>query len=85
MQSHLLKAREVADYLDIGLSTVWHWTASGRLPRPIRIGRVTRWSRGDIEAFLDAWRRARFPEAQSRPARTEVSLAAGVQPTGCSD
>lgn len=34
--------------LGIGVSTVWEWAKSGRLPQPTRIGRTTRWRLGDI-------------------------------------
>jgi excisionase family DNA binding protein len=57
MEPDLLKAREVAQRLDIGLSTVWRWTASGQLPAPFRI---TRWRRADLDAYIAA-RRRRFP------------------------
>jgi excisionase family DNA binding protein len=53
----LLTAREVAARLDIGLRTVWRWTATGELPAPVRCGRngrVVRWKTADIEQFVQA-------------------------------
>jgi excisionase family DNA binding protein len=53
----LLTAREVAARLDIGLRTVWRWTATGELPAPVRCGptgRVVRWKTKDIEEFVQA-------------------------------
>jgi prophage regulatory protein len=63
MDPELLKAREVARRLGISVRTVWKWTAEGELPPPVRLGRVTRWRRRDIEAFQDA-RQCRVPPCQ---------------------
>ena len=40
--------RTTAIFLGVGISTIWDWTKSGRLPQPTRIGRTTRWRLGDI-------------------------------------
>ncbi len=50
--------------LGLGERTVWKLSAAGQLPKPVRMGRTTRWRRADLEAFLQAgsmsaWRRAR--------------------------
>jgi excisionase family DNA binding protein len=60
MHPELLKAREVARCLGVHVRTVWKWTAEGELPPPIRVGRVTRWRRRDVEAYQDA-RQCRLP------------------------
>jgi excisionase family DNA binding protein len=56
MQTYeLLTAREVAERLNIGIRTVWRWSASGELPAPLRLGkarRVVRWKAVDIESYL---------------------------------
>jgi predicted DNA-binding transcriptional regulator AlpA len=49
----LMRARDVRRALAIGRSTVWRWVAEGRLPPPIRMGRVTAWRRSDIANLLD--------------------------------
>jgi excisionase family DNA binding protein len=52
----MLTAREVAERLDIGLRTIWKWTAEGRFPAPVRwgrTGRVVRWRLKDIERFVE--------------------------------
>ena len=44
---------DVARLLDVTERTVWAWSASGRLPRPVRIGASwTRWAKGSIDSFL---------------------------------
>jgi len=53
----LLRAAEVANYLNIGARTLWRWTSAGRFPRPdLREGRVVRWRRQTVEDWLDAHR-----------------------------
>jgi predicted DNA-binding transcriptional regulator AlpA len=50
----LLDATDVATLLGISLRKLWHMTANGELPPPIRIGkRSTRWKATDIGAFID--------------------------------
>jgi len=50
----VIRAKGVAAFLNIGLSTVWKWHAEGKLPPGIRIGpRCTVWRRSDLEAFLE--------------------------------
>lgn len=46
-----LKDREVADLLDIGRSTVWHYVGKKALPRPVKLGKYTRWRRMDIRQW----------------------------------
>ena len=53
----LLTLREVALLFGgsrpLNPSTVWRWVKSGRLPRPVKLGRGTvRWIRSEVEATL---------------------------------
>lgn len=49
-----MRAKDVAAFLGIGVSTVWKWVQSGRLPKGKRLSaRCTVWMRADIERFLD--------------------------------
>lgn len=59
----LLNIQQVADYLQLNLSTVYQWAQQGRLPA-IKLGGRWRFRRADIEEWLDA------------QARQPVSLAA---------
>lgn len=48
----LMDIRQVATYLQINEATAYSWAQSGRLPG-IKIGRIWRFRREDIEAWLD--------------------------------
>ena len=50
----LLTAADVARLLSVTVRHVRSLDASGRLPRPIRLGRAVRWSRSELLAWIDA-------------------------------
>jgi excisionase family DNA binding protein len=59
-------AAELAKLLNVSLRHVNAMNASGRLPRPIRLGRSVRWPRAELEAWIaagapsrDAWEQKR--------------------------
>ena len=52
--SAVLTANAAAALLGISERHVWSLHASGRLPRPIRLGRSVRWRRGELLEWLDA-------------------------------
>lgn len=49
-----LSAEEVADALGISRAHVFKLHSTGRLPRPVKLGRTVRWSRKDLEDWLAA-------------------------------
>jgi predicted DNA-binding transcriptional regulator AlpA len=49
-----LPAKAVAELLNISERHLWTLHASGRLPRPIRLGRATRWRADELRAWLAA-------------------------------
>lgn len=49
-----LPAGDVASLLGISLRHLRALDASGRLPRPVRLGRAVRWNRAELRAWLDA-------------------------------
>ena len=51
-QRELLSAKDLQEILRISSSSLWRRTNDGTLPRPIKIGGLTRWRRADIEAFI---------------------------------
>lgn len=51
-ENALLTAPQVAEILNIGLSTVWRLAREGKLPDTVKIGGSTRWRRSDIEALF---------------------------------
>lgn len=53
MPDQLLTAKQVADLLQLGLRTVYHYAANGELPAR-KIGGSLRFHRADLAALLDA-------------------------------
>jgi predicted DNA-binding transcriptional regulator AlpA len=53
-----LRPKQAAEYLQIGLSTLWRWTALYRgvgFPQPIKVGpRVTLFDSTGLEQFVQA-------------------------------
>lgn len=49
-----VSAEEVAKLLGISRAHVWRLHSSGRIPRPVRLGRAVRWNRKNLEAWLEA-------------------------------
>lgn len=54
MKDRLIDVRAVGERLGVSTRQIWKLTSSGRLPRPIRLGRSVRWREGDIAAFIAA-------------------------------
>ena len=50
----LLSVDEVAHLLGIGTSTAWRLHSSGALPQALRVGRSRRWSRDELERWVQA-------------------------------
>lgn len=51
-ERRMLNAKQVASELGVSLRTVRSWDNSGRLPRPIRVGRVVRWSAEELARWI---------------------------------
>ncbi len=49
----LLKASEVAQLLRVSIRTVWRLVSAGKLPKPVYVGRLARWSVANLKDFLD--------------------------------
>ena len=49
-----LSAAEVAKLLGISERHLWALNSSGRLPRPVRLGRAVRWNLAELRGWLDA-------------------------------
>ena len=60
----LMDIKQVASYLQINEATAYSWAQKGRLPG-IKIGRIWRFRREDIEAWLD--RNMRGPKPADQP------------------
>lgn len=52
--SILLNVLQVCEYLGgISEGKVWQLCAAGHLPAPVKLGRITRWRRADLDEFAD--------------------------------
>lgn len=49
----LLKAGEVAKMLNISVTSIYRRMADGTIPRPIKLGGLSRWAQSDILRALD--------------------------------
>jgi predicted DNA-binding transcriptional regulator AlpA len=50
---NVLRAKDAAKFLGIGLSTFWRWVADGKIKQGIHLGsRVTVWERTTLEKFI---------------------------------
>jgi len=68
----LLTVEQVADYLQLNKLTIYKYIRDGRLPA-VKIGKVYRVRKPDIEAFLES-KRIRPPAASpAKPARPAVA------------
>ncbi len=51
----LLTAREGAEVLKVSIPTFWRWVANGTLPKPVKMGALSRWPKSElIEIIEDA-------------------------------
>ena len=49
----MMRAKEAAAFLGIGVSTFWKWVKEGRLPKGISLTpRCTVWRQGELESFV---------------------------------
>ena len=48
----LLTAREGSAELQISEPTFWRWVASGILPKPVKLGGMSRWPRSELLAVI---------------------------------
>ena len=73
-QPLVVSAKELAALLGVSLRHVWRLNATGKLPKPVRLGGSVKWRRDEIIAWL----------SQNCPARSEweairETLAGGRQ------
>ena len=62
----LLNVKEVADFLQVNVTTVYAWAQSGRMPA-IKLGRNWRFRRSDLETWLNRNRRDRRSIGEKGP------------------
>lgn len=49
----LLTARESAKYLQVSIPTFWRRVADHTVPKPVKIGNLSRWPRSEILAVIE--------------------------------
>jgi excisionase family DNA binding protein len=49
----LLTAEEVAAMLGVSERTLWRLLSAGKLPKPVRFGRNTRWREAEVKAWIE--------------------------------
>ncbi|WP_246707552.1 helix-turn-helix transcriptional regulator [Ensifer oleiphilus] len=49
----LLTVRESAEVLQISVPTFWRRVADGTVPRPLKIGSLSRWPRSEIMTVIE--------------------------------
>lgn len=52
--SGLVRLPTVAELFGVSAPTVWRWSRTGQLPKPVKIGGVTCWRVGDLRERLNA-------------------------------
>lgn len=50
----LLSVRDLSEILGLGERTLWRHATTGKLPRPVSIGRLQRWRASDIRLWIAA-------------------------------
>lgn len=49
----LLDAREAAAILDVSVPTFWRRVADGTVPKPVKIGALSRWPRSEVLTVIE--------------------------------
>ena len=55
----LLKDREAASLLGCSVPTFWRRVADGTIPKPLKLGALSRWPRSEIEDVIEHAKAAR--------------------------
>ncbi len=55
----LLTAREAAAVLGVSIPTFWRRVADGTVPKPIKLGALSRWPRSEILTVIERAKAAR--------------------------
>jgi|6_EtaG_2_1085325.scaffolds.fasta_scaffold453371_2 excisionase family DNA binding protein len=50
--SEMMNPEQVASLLAIRKDTVYRWNRSGMMPEAIKIGKILRWQRNDVEEWI---------------------------------
>jgi predicted DNA-binding transcriptional regulator AlpA len=59
----MLTAPDCASLLGMSVTTFWRWIANGRAPKPVKLGKLSRWPKSEILALIERAKAARNLEA----------------------
>jgi predicted DNA-binding transcriptional regulator AlpA len=62
----MLDVKELAQKLDASVRTVWRWVAEGTVPKPVQMGRSTRWFESEIKALQDGLKESRDKKSRDK-------------------
>lgn len=68
-ESIAISAKQLSHLLGVSLRQVWRLNATGKLPRPVRIGGSVRWNRAEVIQWFSE---AGCPDRQTWEAMNEV-------------
>ena len=55
----LLNAKEGAAIIGCSIPTWWRWVAEGKVPKPVKLGAMSRWPQSEILEMIEAAKAAR--------------------------
>ncbi|GLU37128.1 AlpA family phage regulatory protein [Pseudomonas sp. NBRC 100443] len=55
----LLKFEEVSSQVGLGRTAIYRTIGAGTFPAPIKLGRASRWSQREVQAWMDERKRER--------------------------
>jgi predicted DNA-binding transcriptional regulator AlpA len=55
----LLNAKEAAAILQCSIPTFWRWAAEGKVPKPIKLGAMSKWPQSEILQVIETAKAAR--------------------------
>ena len=53
VSERLLSTKDVADRLHVSIRSVWRLIPRGEFPKPVKVGRMSRFFPSELEAYLD--------------------------------
>ena len=51
-EHRLLSVTEIADRLGVTKAAVYRWVSRGLFPRPLALGRASRWTEEDLQSWI---------------------------------
>lgn len=57
-QDRLLNAKQVQALVSASRVSIWRWEKSGKFPKRIKLGGVTRWRESDIQKWISGLKAA---------------------------